>query len=397
MNILHVVNSMDPVLGGVSKAVDTIATSLNSAVVNNDVVSSDDEEKDFISSSNLNIYALGKVNNSWSYNKLLVPWLLQNAHKYNYVIIHGLWLHNAYAVRKVLKKINNKAVRFFVMPHGMLDPYFQSAKDRRLKSIRNWVYWKLVQGRIVNEAHGVLFTCEEEMILARQSFSPYYPRAETVVGLGVESPPIYKESMGVSFFDACDFPKKRPYFLFLSRIHEKKGVDILLDAYENVVTNKFQDRLKVPMLVIAGPGIETNYGQSILERVNKSKLLKSNVFFPGMLSGESKWGAFYNCEAFVLPSHQENFGIANVEALACKKAILISNKINIHQEVNFSGAGFVSDDTVSGTESNLESWLALSNDEKIKKEDKAFLCFKEYFSIPSMISSWEGKVINKRF
>jgi len=77
-----------------------------------------------------------------------------------------------------------------------------------------------------------------------------------------------------------------------------------------------------------------------------------------MLQGDAKWGALYGCEAFVLPSHQENFGIAVVEALACGKLVLISDQVNIGREIVEDGAGLVEGDTEEGVEKLLRQFLA---------------------------------------
>ena len=79
-----------------------------------------------------------------------------------------------------------------------------------------------------------------------------------------------------------------------------------------------------------------------------------------MLTGHAKWGAFYGAEAFILPSHQENFGIAVVEALACGKPVLISKQVNIWHEIIEGGGGLVEEDTTAGTLRLLESWQRLS-------------------------------------
>ena len=77
----------------------------------------------------------------------------------------------------------------------------------------------------------------------------------------------------------------------------------------------------------------------------------------GMLSGAAKWGALYGCEAFVLPSHQENFGIAVVEALACGRPVLISDQVNIWREIVEDGAGIAEADTEEGVEKLLRRFL----------------------------------------
>ena len=87
------------------------------------------------------------------------------------------------------------------------------------------------------------------------------------------------------------------------------------------------------------------------------------------------------CEAFVLPSHQENFGIAVVEALACSKPVLISNQVNIWREIKAAGGGIVEDDSQKGTTTMLETWGYLSYKEKALINDRARKCFENKFSI----------------
>jgi glycosyltransferase involved in cell wall biosynthesis len=108
--------------------------------------------------------------------------------------------------------------------------------------------------------------------------------------------------------------------------------------------------------------------------------LKTSIFFPGMLTGNAKWGAFYGCQAFILPSHQENFGIAVIEALACGKAVLISNQVNIWREIESAGGGIVAADTLEGTENILERWIRFSEHEKNSIGDLAQNCFKSFFA-----------------
>lgn len=402
--ILHVVSSMNPILGGVCKAVDTIAVSLLDVGINNEVVCLDEPDSDFIANAKFKIYALGNVNNPWGYHPRLLPWLKENMLRYDVIIVHGLWLFSSYAVQKAIetkeKKTKSKQMKtqYFVMPHGMLDPYFQKAKGRKLKALRNSLYWKVIERKVVNNANGILFTCQEEQFLAKKPFAPYKPKNEIVVGLGIEAPPKYHNQMDIAFFEVCPELKSKPFLLFLSRIHEKKGVDILLEAYEKVVLkltdNSSNSSDKPPKLVIAGPGLDSEYGKLMLEKVEKNSILKEYVFFPGMLSGDTKWGAFYNCDAFVLPSHQENFGIAIVEAMACSKPVLISNKINIWKEIDAGFGGIVNEDTVFGTIENLEKWIRFSDQEKISMQKHAKSCYHNHFALDAVVNNWQKKIIN---
>jgi glycosyltransferase involved in cell wall biosynthesis len=305
---------------------------------------------------------------------------MENLSRFDIVVIHGLWLYPSHATGKAVHnyrdslRLEKLRPKLFVMPHGMLDPYFQRAPERRLKAIRNWFYWKLIESKVINNADGVLFTCEAELLLAREPFRPYHPKRELNVGFGIPEPPRYVPEMRAAFLRQCPQVEDKPYILFLGRIHEKKGIDLLIQAYASIRKDDS------PKLVIAGPGLESTYGNSISELV-KQHNIESSVHFSGMLSGNAKWGAFYGCELFALPSHQENFGISVVEALACGKAVLISNQVNIWREIKKGGAGLVAADTLEGTRKSLMDWMKLSVEEKSELQRHARETYKRNFAI----------------
>ncbi|PTX21471.1 glycosyltransferase involved in cell wall biosynthesis [Pontibacter mucosus] len=411
MNILRVIASMDPYQGGPCQGIRNAIPELRKLGARNEVVCLDSPQATYLVKDEFLIHALGPRKGPWQYSAKLVPWLLANLGRFDAVVVHGLWLYHGYAVRKavyLLKKrqktrgeSQNKIPRLYVMPHGMLDPYFQRAKERKLKAVRNWFYWKLVESHVVNEADGLLFTCEQELQLAREPFQPYSPRQVVNVGYGIADPPAFEQEMQQAFALQCPQLQGQPYLLFLSRIHEKKGVDLLLRAYAFIRTSKLKPKAEpvlisstvdelvetmpvennFPKLVIAGPGLETPYGHSIQELVNESPELHSSVFFPGMLTGEAKWGAFYGCEAFILPSHQENFGIAVVEALACGKPVLISDQVNIWKEIRNGKGGLVAKDTLDGAQQLLQEWQSLPDSSRESMGLKARETFEKCFAI----------------
>jgi len=102
-----------------------------------------------------------------------------------------------------------------------------------------------------------------------------------------------------------------------------------------------------------------------------------------MVSDDLKWGALNACEIFMLPSRSENFGSAVVEALSCGLPVLISNKVNIWQEIESYGAGIVREDTLEGSTQLLNDWIGLSDRDKNNMQNKATICFNEKFNISS--------------
>ncbi len=385
LHMLHVVTDMNPQQGGVCHSVRTIIRGLNELNVISEVVCVDDVEAEYLQNQHFKVNNLGVSRGPWFFHPGYIDWLVKNMSRFDVVIVHGLWLYPGYAVGKALKKLTSwsrsktLATKIFVMPHGMLDPYFQSASGRRVKAVRNWLYWKLIESKMVNQCNGILFTSDAEQKLARLPFRPYHPLNEYVVGLGAEEPPDFNADMVSAFLDRCPGLGKRPYYLFLGRIHEKKGVALLIEAYRKLKRWAIKANLPCYDLVIAGPGMAEPYGQSMLKLVADDDDLVSSVFFPGMLLGGTKWGAFYGCDVFVLPSHQENFGYAVVEALGCSKPVLISNQVNIWQTIEVSGGGIVKDDTEEGTLQLLSAWLGMNDLAKDEMRIRAKACFADYF------------------
>ena len=162
--------------------------------------------------------------------------------------------------------------------------------------------------------------------------------------------------------------------LFLGRIVVKKGCDLLMEAFKKL-TGKPDDAV----LVMAGPDDEVDPAFS--RRVREASSVEPGIYWTGMLSGDSKWGALHAAEAFILPSHQENFGLAVVEALACGKPVLISDKVNIWREIAEDGAGFVANDTAAGTTELLARWFALPDSERAAMGEQARRSFERRYQI----------------
>ncbi|WP_373518652.1 glycosyltransferase [Pricia sp.] len=367
---------MNPVQGGPCQGIRNSIPALLKLGIENEVVSFDDPMADYLGQDPFTIHALGKSKTPWGYNKKLIPWLLSHFNEYDVVIVHALWLYHSHAAVKAIlahRKSNTTSPKVYIMPHGMLDPYFQKAASRRLKAVRNEIYWKLFENKVINRSDGILFTCKEELLLARTTFPNYRPKQEINVGYGIQPPPAFQPAMQQAFAEKVPSWNGEPPILFLSRIHPKKGVDMLIKAYIKVE----EEQENIPQLIIAGPGLEKDFGKEMLVLASESQ----NILFPGMLSGDAKWGAFYKSEAFILPSHQENFGIAVVEALACKTPVLISDKVNIWREIKAGGGGIVQTDTAEAIYTLFKEWLGLKEEKKQAYGQYAESVYKKYYTI----------------
>jgi len=373
MRILDIISSVNPAGGGPVEGLKQHADVLGKRGINMEVASLDDPGAPWVRDFPRKLYPLGpsRFPTKWlnyPYSPRFVPWLRAHVQNYDAVIVHGLWQYHGFATWRVLR---DSRIPYYVFTHGMLDPWFKHTYP--LKHLKKWLYWPWADYRVLRDAKAVLFTCEEERILARQSFWLYRCREE-VVGYGTTSVAGDAELQRELFFQ--EFPStrgKRP-LLFLSRIHPKKGCDLLIEAFARVAQ---QD--PALHLVMAGP--DQLGWQDKLKAQAEARGIADRITWTGMLSGDLKWGAYRAADAFVLPSHQENFGIVVAEALACGVPVLISDKVNIWREIRSTGAGLVADDSIEGTLSLLQTWLDTSDQERQQMRRDAQACFESNFEI----------------
>ena len=132
---------------------------------------------------------------------------------------------------------------------------------------------------------------------------------------------------------------------------------------------------------IAGTG-DADYEATLRQ---ESQDLGDRVTWRGFTSGAAKDTALRECGAMVLPSHQENFGVIVVEALAYGRPVLTTDKVNIWREIEADGAGFVGPDTTEGIDQILSSWKSLSSDQSRAMSAAARASFEKRFTIASHV------------
>jgi glycosyltransferase involved in cell wall biosynthesis len=371
MKILHLLSTIDPRAGGPTEGVRQSGINMTQMGHEVEVVTLDDPAAPYLSAFALTVHALGPARGNYGHTPHLVPWLEAHAARFDAVIVNGLWQYHSYGAWKALRK---SAVPYYVFPHGMLDPWFK--RTYPLKHLKKSLYWPLAEYRVLRDARRVLFTAEEERMLARQSFRLYRANEE-VVAFGTNPPPAFSPLLRDAFLAQYPDLKGRRLILFLGRIHEKKGCDLLINAFAQV-----RDIDPRARLVIAGP--DSGAWTPTLQAMARELGISERITWTGMLQGDLKWGAFHASDAFILPSHQENFGIAVAEALGCGLPALISDKVNIWREVEADGAGFIASDTVDGTVATLRRWLELDPTLADTMRVQATESFKRRFTVDAM-------------
>lgn len=368
MKILHVIPSADPSAGGPIECVKQFTSVLSGAGHCTEVASLDAHDAPCTRDFPFPLHTLGPGLGTYGYAPRMLGWLQKEAEQFDVVVVNGLWQYHGLAVWRALRR---SSTPYVVFPHGMLDPWFK--RQYPLKHVKKMLYWPWAEYRVLRDASAVLFTCEEEKVLARQSFRPYRC-AERIVMLGTAQPQGNWEFQRAAFFEKFPHLLHKRLVLFMGRVHPKKGCDLLIEAFAQTMTAQPDWHL-----VIAGP--DQVGWQEKLSVQAAQRGIADRITWTGMLAGDLKWGAFHAADAFVLPSHQENFGIVVAEALACCLPVLISNKVNIWREIQQDGAGIVASDDLEGTCSLLRSWMGMSHVERTQMRNRAQHCFEHRFEI----------------
>jgi glycosyltransferase involved in cell wall biosynthesis len=362
--LLHVVASFSPAAGGTSEGILKLSQSRAESV---EVVCLDDPAVSYVQGQSFPVHALGPPQGSYRYTPRLRPWLRENLDRFDGAVIHGLWQWHSYGSYGLLRH----RTPYVVFPHGMLDPYFKRAFP--LKHFKKQVYWLAREYRVLRDARAVCFTTPIERDSAVKTLWPQRWNS-AVVSLGTLEPTGDGTRQREVFLSRYPALRDRRFFLFLSRIHRKKGCDLLLDAFARVApAHPDLD------LVIAGP--DEGGLRPQLDLQAKQLGIEARIHWTGMLEGDLKWGAFYAAEAFVLPSHQENFGIAVVEALACGVPVLISDKVNIWPDIVHDEAGLVNADTAEGTYRSMAALLAMSAEDRRRMVNNGLDCFRARYEM----------------
>jgi glycosyltransferase involved in cell wall biosynthesis len=379
LHILHVIGSLSPADGGPPEVVRQLARAYPRIGDSLEVVTLDPPQAPFLKDLPCAIHALGPASlGRYCLSARLVRWLRANIDRFDGVVMQGIWTFPGVAVRLAAQRAGKP---YCVFPHGALDPWFN--KKYPLKHLKKFLYWP-IQYPVLRDASAVVFTSAPEPALAKKSFSPNEWNA-IVFPNGVQDPEGDPASTVEAFYRSLPALRDRRFLLFLGRIHEKKGCDLLLQAFARVAS-------AAPDLdlILAGP--DQVGWQSKLENMAAQLGIASRIHWPGMIAGQQKWGALRAAEAFILPSHQENFGMSVVESLAAGRPVLISDQVNIWPQIQSDQVGLVDNDTLEGTERLLRRWLALSPSERDAMARRTRTVFLERYSLRESVD-----VINSIF
>ncbi|MGB0694524.1 MAG: glycosyltransferase [Rhodospirillaceae bacterium] len=276
----------------------------------------------------------------WKRAPTMIPALKAILPEIDLVIVHGLHLWISKVVPALCKTLDKPYVLF---PHGALSPEILSRRRPAKALLEAWF-----QSAHLRDAAGLHFTAPAEQALAPAAYgrSPAAFVCPQGVDLAQSTP--FSEPVPVRSND-----QDGPVLLYLGRLHEKKGLPLILEALARLSQGAGAP-LPQARAVLAGPD---GGMREALERQISALGLEGRVALPGEVTGAAKEALFRQADFFLLPSAQENFANAMVEAMAFGVPVLISPQVETAPMVTHAGAGLaVSRDATQMAEAMLRYW-----------------------------------------
>lgn len=266
------------------------------------------------------------------------------------VHFHGLW---QYDHAKLSRELTRRAVSMVVSPHGMLEPWAW-----RHRWWKKWPYYGLVERGHLHRAKAVLATASLEAQRLQQML-PQQRIEALPLGLTDDSAgPDYEKAREKLGWEAGE-----TVFLFLSRLHPKKGLDLLLKALAIV------DLPEKTRLVVVGGG-DPNYVSTVRSIADSMRDKLPKIDWVGEVWGPERWPYFQGANLFCLPTHSENFGLAVLEACQVGTPALTTSTTPWSQWLN-SNRGYIAEPTVDSIALQLRGYLHHPNDSSYRRADLA--------------------------
>ncbi|SRR5581483_562207 len=293
---------------------------------------------------------------SWT----MAGWLARHIPDYDIVHIHSLYLFHGLIAGHLCRRAG---VPYVIRPHGTLDEY-----HRRHHRLRKRVYDWLIESRNISGAAALHYTSKAEQ---HDAVAAGVRNRGFVVGLGVDVSE-YLSGLDQGLFRASkpELQQKR-LIVFLGRVTPKKGLDLLIPAFAEV-----SQAVPDVHLVLAGPDDE-GYAAVVRDLIAKYGV-GEQVTWAGLVTGKLKVALLSDADAWVLPSYDENFAVAAVEAMAAGAPIVITDRVGIHEQVSRAQAGLVVEPTVAAVRDGLLALLQDENERRAMGERARRLALTEF-------------------
>jgi glycosyltransferase involved in cell wall biosynthesis len=336
LKILHVIPSVSQKHGGPTYAIKAIAKASQQIGMQVLVATTDDDGDD----SRLDVPLGRPVEREGVtylfFRRNFVPykisfglwhWLNKHARDFDIIHIHALFSFSTMVAARIARR---RGIPYVVRPLGVLNRWGLENRRPFLKRLS----LAFVELPILRRAAAVHYTTKSEQRQAELVVHRPGVGYATVIPLPVRVELRNGETKRSNFFAKFPTAKDKRVILFLSRIHPKKGIELLLNAFKGVRVQRDD-----VILVVAGDG-DPRYVSELRQRAAEMNLSES-IIWTGFLDGEDKWEAFHAADIFVLPSYSENFGIVVAEAMTCSIPVIVTEGVGLAEDIAAANAGIV--------------------------------------------------------
>jgi glycosyltransferase involved in cell wall biosynthesis len=276
----------------------------------------------------------------WRWAPSMGRWLAREVAWADMVHVHTVWTYPTLAAARACGR---RGVPYILRPAGMLEEWSMGRRPWK-----KGLYARLVEAETIRRANALHWTTEREQ---EQSVRWATGRPGLVVPLGL--PRAAYEDLPPATSLGRRFPalQGRRVLLYLGRVHPKKQPEVAIRALAQV-------RREHPdaVLVVAGPGERRYLGA--LAALAEAQGVAGAVHFLGMLRGPEVQEAYSGASVFVLPSLQENFGLAAAEAMAAGCPVVVSPQVALAPLVSSHAAGRVAEANVPAVADAIGGLLA---------------------------------------
>jgi len=293
----------------------------------------------------------------FTYSPRYPRWLREHGREFDFIHVHTVFSHPASSAMRVAHELGIPSA---VRPLGQLCRWSMTQRGwlKRLQLA-------LMTRRNINRTRFIHCTSRME---AEETSDLGFASPCQVMPHGIDLPPIV-DGARMALRHALGVPADRKLVVFMSRFHEKKGIELLLTACAGA-RETFD-------LVLAGTGDEA-YVATLKQQVAAAGL-DARVHWSGFVQGHAKWQLLQGGDVFVLPSHSENFGIVVVEALACGLPVIISDQVALRDEVTQHDLGAVVPLDAAALRQALDDLLA-SDERRQAMRTRCLAAAREHFS-----------------
>ncbi|MEM9531229.1 MAG: glycosyltransferase [Pseudomonadota bacterium] len=384
LRVLHVIPSLSPLRGGPSAALPPLVRALNDAGCQAGVLTTNDHGPDNRSlplgrwhdEAGVPVLAFERRRRGirWFDEHIVCPeaisWLREHHQEWDVLHVHAVF---SYLSTQSMRWARRLGKPYLCRPLGQLCHWSLGQRSGRKR-----LYLKLLERANLEGADAVHFTSRKEL----EECAEVGLRVRgLVVPHGIEPVPNAGSERSAGPFR----------LLFLSRLHPKKGIDLLLAALSQIDVPPRGLRLD-----IAGAG-DAPYEAELKARVAALKLA-SRVHFIGWVDGDRKRELLAQAHLMVLPSHSENFGVAVLESLAHGTPVLLSTEVGLAEEVAGAGAGLVVERDAGALADALKRLLA-EPEQLTRMGQNGLALAREHFAWPAVAGALKNiyrKVGNAR-